>query len=1172
VAGTASENGLFQTLVNPNPYAEAEYGRSIAVGDVNYDGKDDIAVGAGWEPVDPDLYQGRAYVFCGADGSLLFTLNIPNPNNSHPNFGESIGVGDLNGDGKADIAVGARGWDDLYYLQIGRVYVFSGADGSLLMTLAPPCWNSWDATYFGDGLAVGDVNGGRPEIVVGAPWKHVGASNYQGQAYVFSSSGSLLRTLNSPQPVYDGGFGDSIAVGDVTGDGEGDIAVSAPREGRVHVFSGGGSLLLTLNAAGARSVAIGDVSGDGKGDIAVATPGDTYVFSGADGSLLHTLNAGGGGVAVRDVDGDGRGDIAVGAPGQQRTYVFSGADGSLLFTLSAGGTKFGTAVAAGYVDGDLKGDIAVGAYGEALAYVFTGTAAGHIVRAPCCSLPVRLTQDKVLLSNDVGAGPALSVAGAQIHDRWSWRYYDPRGDPWADADGCFMEIREPGEEGNDSPYDALVTNCPTYSGDDWEVLETFPDGCPCTFEHVWTLGMPIAGHWSASQTGTWTAYIDYTDPEGTTTPAIVEEEMDIVSVPAVILVHGWKADCDGMSVLRQNLENELGVPPERLGCYDYDSRKGIDAPAKGLGDKIMEFRQSLDLGADEEVDLVAHSQGGLVARYYYQFARLPEDGPIGSISMIGTPNEGVKIAKLKDWLCSSANHLLPVLGCPIARWLVLEFGDIDFASQAVADMTPGSEVLLDMNTGFTLPEPPNLPLYKAYAGTRSTPAGEFISGYRTNDCAIGLQSVAGPNNVFAPREYDLTHAVVSFLPGCEEPTLNASQEIARDVAATIKGASPGVGLSSAEGNIASQTEAEEIGAGDPIISSVSDYVTPSGSKNHTISVPSGLEDTMFVVYWLDSNELEPNLGVTLRRPSGQVVNPSDQDVIQQGEVTGDGMFYVLFRGFVMSAPQAGDWQITVDGLSTPAEGQAYLVALIPMDSQVALGAATTDPSLQEGQPELVTAAMFDGGAPIALTTISAKVDTPAGTEEVVTLLDDGTGGDEVAGDHIYSGTFASTVECGLYGVTVNATAASSEGTVTRQQFVSFHTQVPGDAIRDSCNPDDDEDLLTDYDELNVVGTDPLDEDTDDDGMPDGYEHAHTCLDPLVDDAAADPDNDGLNNLTEYNQGTGPCGEAPVGGIAELPDVSSPSGREYMVVAALAAAAVVALAAGGWYARRRFSRS
>jgi hypothetical protein len=559
-----------------------------------------------------------------------------------------------------------------------------------------------------------------------------------------------------------------------------------------------------------------------------------------------------------------------------------------------------------------------------------------------------------------------------------------------------------------------------------------------------------------------------------------------------------------------------------------------------------------------------------VARYYRQFEWTSADGPIGSISMIGTPNLGVRIAKLKDPICTAADILLwPFDGCEVVSWGALQLTDIDLASQAVADMTPGSDILLKMNNGFVLPE---MPIYRAHAGIRSTEIGKLISGDPVNDCAIGLGSVSGPGNVFSPaagnlREYDLTHAVVDCLDGCEEPTLNSSPEIARDVAATIKSTPPGGGFSSAEGNIASQTLVEKMGGAEPIISSVFDYVTPAGSKNHTISVPSGLGDTAFVVYWLDSNTQEANLGVTLRRPDGQVVNPEDPDVIQQAEIIGDGMFYVLLRGFVMSAPQAGDWQITVDGLSTPEEGQAYLVSLMPMDSQVGLGASAADRLLPQGQPEVITAAMFDGEPPIGINEISAQVTLPTGDQVDVSLQDNGIGGDETAGDYVYSGTFESTEVCGVYVVTVNATANSSEGTVTRQQFVSFSAQVPGDAIRDSCNPDDDEDLLTDADELNITGTDPLDEDTDDDTVLDGTDNCPLVFNPTQ----TDTDGDGLGDACDPSP-------SPVGGIAELPDVAqsaasqsdSPPGS-YIALGGLAVLGVIAVTAGAWYARRRCQR-
>jgi hypothetical protein len=52
---------------------------------------------------------------------------------------------------------------------------------------------------------------------------------------------------------------------------------------------------------------------------------------------------------------------------------------------------------------------------------------------------------------------------------------------------------------------------------------------------------------------------------------------------------------------------------------------------------------------------------------------------------------------------------------------------------------------------------------------------------------------------------------------------------------------------------------------------------------------------------------------------------------------------------------------------------------------------------------------------------------------------------------------------------------------------SFQVQVPDDAVRDPCNPDDDEDLVTDGEELGVYLTDPLNRDTDGDGCTEGEE-------------------------------------------------------------------------------------
>ncbi len=400
VVASANAQTLLFTLDTPNPLVwGGDFGMSVAVGDVNADGKADIAVGAYEEDVGDNRYQGRAYIFSGADGSLLFTLDSPNPQRQGY-FGRSVAVGDVDGDGKGDIAVGAHYEDVDGNEQQGRAYVFSGADGSLLFTLdtpnPQPAGNPQEWGLFGQGVAVGEVNGdGKADIAVGAGAEGgayvfsgadgsllfslygfheslaIGEVNGDGKGdivvgkihlsvYVFSGAdGSLLLTLDNPNPP-EPGFGNSVAVGDVNGDGKADIAVGAY---------------------------VQDVGGNDA-------QGRAYVFSGADGSLLFTLDTPnpqvwalfGSSVALGDVNGDGDADVAVGAHRedpvcnrfQGRAYVFSGADGSLLFTVDTPSrqryARFGESVAVGHVNGDGKADIVVGARGDnagkGRAYVF----------------------------------------------------------------------------------------------------------------------------------------------------------------------------------------------------------------------------------------------------------------------------------------------------------------------------------------------------------------------------------------------------------------------------------------------------------------------------------------------------------------------------------------------------------------------------------------------------------------------------------------------------------------------------------------------------------------------------------------------------------------------------------------------------------------------------------
>ena len=135
------------------------------------------------------------------------------------------------------------------------------------------------------------------------------------------------------------------------------------------------------------------------------------------------------------------------------------------------------------------------------------------------------------------------------------------------------------------------------------------------------------------------------------------------------------------------------------------------------------------------------------------------------------------------------------------------------------------------------------------------------------------------------------------------------------------------------------------------------------------------------------------------------------------------------------------------------------------------------------------------------------------------------------------------------------------------------------ASADPLTADADGDGLSDAAERLVFGTNPELADTDGDGMDDYVEAVtYSCLDPLIHDAGADPDADGLDNITELSQGTDPCSEPlePVGGlVVDLDDgplaaartSGGSAGRLVGTIAGVAALAV-ALTGAAWYARRR----
>ncbi len=183
--------------------------------------------------------RGQAFVYHGLDPEPLFVLV---PAESGVNFGAMFMsvMGDADGDGVDDIYV--SDWaDGSKGPSTGRIYVFSGADGSKHLEL--------EGEAAGDGFGIGvsdagDIDGdGRADLIIGA-WQHASAAASGGKLYAYSGAdGALLHTVTGKVMGETLGF-DTTGLGDVDGDGTVDFLVTSAWSG-INGFQSGRTLVIS---------------------------------------------------------------------------------------------------------------------------------------------------------------------------------------------------------------------------------------------------------------------------------------------------------------------------------------------------------------------------------------------------------------------------------------------------------------------------------------------------------------------------------------------------------------------------------------------------------------------------------------------------------------------------------------------------------------------------------------------------------------------------------------------------------------------------------------------------------------------------------------------------------------------------------------------------------------
>ncbi|GAB3433004.1 FG-GAP repeat protein [Flindersiella endophytica] len=314
------------------------WGTQLVTGDFNGDRRADVAIGNPTESIGSTANAGAVTVLYGQPASPYLGLvpngasfidqnvgDLPGSIEAGDYFGAALTTGDFNGDGYADLAIGAPGEAIGSVKSAGAIWVLYGSSFGVRTDNAIAYDQSTSGLsgdpekndHFGAALAAGDVTGdGRDDLAMAIEGENVtGTTGAEGCVQLFKGSASGVTLTGNTYvcvpslPI--GGTVNAVAVGRFHGGSNADVLVYADQAKGAPTFSGA---LVVLR---------GSSAGISSGNVATVTQNTPSVSDSSEQDDLF-----GAALSVGDANGDGADDLAVGVPGENSNagalHVFVG--------------------------------------------------------------------------------------------------------------------------------------------------------------------------------------------------------------------------------------------------------------------------------------------------------------------------------------------------------------------------------------------------------------------------------------------------------------------------------------------------------------------------------------------------------------------------------------------------------------------------------------------------------------------------------------------------------------------------------------------------------------------------------------------------------------------------------------------------------------------------------